>query len=178
MIKRGDVLIRFLPQFQVWHWGIVVEIYSYDLDGIMVMEFTDSDKIDKVTLRAFCYYRKYFWVHNFTDELQLYGPNVFRSRQDRIRTAYTLYKENMLTYNISKYNCEYFCRRCVFNKKSLWASRQTDLIARSTKTFFAKLITVLLSNAFIKFDEMLELEKDNRPHDIRYTVANNSFNLN
>lgn len=177
MIKCGDILIRFLPQFQVWHWGIVIDIKSYDLDGVMLFEFTDSDKIEKVTLRTFCYYRKYFWVHNFREEMDLYGHRVFRSLNDRLQTAHRLYKENMLTYNISKYNCEYFCRRCVFNNKKLWESRQTELIARSSKAFIAKFLTVLVSNMFIKFSELLDLEKDSRPHDIRYEVDENNFYL-
>jgi hypothetical protein len=78
---------------------------------------------------------------------------------------------------MSKYNCEYFCRRCVFKDKKLWESRQTELIARSTKAFLVKLATVLLSNAFVKLGELLDLEKDGRPYDIRYEVCNDSFHV-
>lgn len=177
MLKRGDVLIRFLPQFQVWHWGIIVEIYSYDVDGIILMEFTDTDKVEKVSLRNFCFYRKYFWVHTFREEMNLYGPRVFRPLHERLRVAYEMYNKNLLTYNLSKYNCEYFCRRCVFNNKKLWESRQTELIARSTKTFLAKLATVILANTFIKLGELLDLEKEGRPFDIRYELAEDSFHL-
>lgn len=177
MIKRGDILIRFLPQFQVWHWGIVVEIISYDLDGIMVMEFTDSDKIDKVSLRSFCFYRKYFWVHSFHEEYTRFGPGVFRPLNERIKVAYQLYKQNLLTYNISKYNCEYFCRRCVFYDKSLWISKQTEIVATSVWTFVLKLATISVANMINRFGEMLELERDNRPGDICYEVSNNSFNI-
>lgn len=174
MIKRGDILIRFLPQFQVWHWGIVVELNSYTLDDIIIMEFTDSNIIDKVTLRAFCYYRKYFWVHSFHEEYAKYGPNVFRPLNERIKIAYQLYKQNMLTYNISKYNCEYFCRRCVFYDKSLWISKQTEIVATSALTFVLKLATISFANMINKFGEMLDIEKDSRPGDIRYEVTNDS----
>lgn len=177
MIKRGDILIRFLPQFQVWHWGIVVDIKSYDLDGIIVMEFTDSDKIDKVTLRTFCYYRKYFWVHSFHEELNKYGSQVFRPLNERIRVAYDLYKKNILTYNISKYNCEYFCRRCVFYDKSLWVSKQTEIVATSAWAFILKLATVTVANMINRFGELLEMERDSRPSDIRYEVNNDSFHI-
>lgn len=177
MLKCGDILIRFLPQFQVWHWGIIVDIVSYDLDGIFVLEFTDSDKIDKVTLRGFCYYRKYFWVHVFNDEYRKYGPSVFRPLNERVAIAYDLYRNNLLTYNMSKYNCEYFCRRCVFRDKNLWISKQTELIARSFPVFISKLATVIASNLFVKFGEQLEIEGNSRPTDIRYQVHNNSFTL-
>lgn len=176
-LKKGDILIRFLPQFQVWHWGIVVDIISYDLDGIVVMEFTDSDKIDKVTLRAFCFFRKYFWVHCFREEIHKYGLSVFRSLTERLQVAHTLYRENLLTYNISKYNCEYFCRRCVFREPELWTSKQTELIGRSTVLFLSKLATVAMANIFVRFGEILDLEKNNRPTDIRYEVSADGFNL-
>ncbi len=177
MIKCGDVLIRFLPQFQVWHWGIVTEIHSYDLDGIMLMEFTDSNKIDKVTLRVFCYYRKYFWVHSFHEEYARFGKNVFRPTSERIRIANQLYRQNVLTYNISKYNCEYFCRRCVFYDKSLWISKQTEIVATSVWTFVLKLATVSVANMINRFGELLEIEKDGRPGDIRYEVYGNTFKI-
>lgn len=175
MLKRGDILIRFLPQFQVWHWGIVVEICSYDLDGIFLMEFTDTDKIDKVNLRSFCYYRRYFWVHTFSEEMHKYGPRVFRPLNERIEEAYKLYKENLLTYNMSKYNCEYFCRRCVFNDKRLWISKQTEVVAKSAWYLISKIAVVITSNIFIKFGEHQDIEKDSRPYDIRYIVHNNSL---
>lgn len=175
MLKCGDILIRFLPQFQVWHWGIIVDIVSYDLDGIIVMEFTDSDKIDKVTLRAFCFYRKYFWVHSFNEEYYKHGPSVFRPLHERVAIAYSLYKNNYLTYNMSKYNCEYFCRRCVFNDKQLWLSKQTELVSKSFFVFFSKLATIIASNIFVKFGEQLEIERDSRPTDTRYQVNNDSF---
>lgn len=177
MIKRGDILIRFLPQFQVWHWGIVVEINSYDLDGIYVMEFTDSNRVDKVTLRAFCYYRKYFWVHSFHEEYTKYGQAAFRPLHERIKIAYDLYRQNILTYNISKYNCEYFCRRCVFYDRSLWISKQTEIVATSVTTFLLKLLTISVANMINRFGEMLDLEKDARPGDIRYEVMNDSFRI-
>lgn len=175
MLKCGDILIRFLPQFQVWHWGIIIDILSYDLDGIIVMEFTDADKIDKVALRNFCYYRKYFWVHNFTEEYYTHGKHVFRTLNERVSIAYKLYNNNILTYSMSKYNCEYFCRRCVFNNKNLWISKQTEFIASSIFIFLSKLATVITSNIFIKFGEQLEIEKHSRPNDTRYEVNNDSF---
>jgi len=170
MIKIGDVLIRFLPQFQVWHWGIVTDIYTYDLDGIYVMEFTDSDKIARVTLRAFCWYRKYFWVHTFRYEHQFYGNSVFRPMTERIQMANQLFNENILSYNMIKYNCEYFVRRCVFNDPTLWPSKQVQIIGQSSKLVFFKLMAAIVANTMTKMGELLELEKNNRPYDIRYEV--------
>jgi hypothetical protein len=141
------------------------------------MEFTDSDKIDKVTLRNFCYYRKYFWVHTFTEEYYKYGPSVFRPIDERVKFAHELYKNNILTYNMSKYNCEYFCRRCVFNTRELWVSKQTELVSKNLTIFFSKLATIMFANLFVKFGEQLEIEQNSRPNDIRYQVNDDSMTI-
>lgn len=171
MITEGSAVVRYLHEFQVWHWGIVVLIKEYNLDGIMVMEFTDAHKINLITLREFCWLRKYFWVHTFDTEMRLYGPSVFR--QNRLGIAWDLFKKNCLTYRIDKYNCEYFVRRCVFNDPKLWESQQTKIIGRSSSIFFAKLASVALASIAYKFGEFLELEKNYRAYDIRYEVDRN-----
>lgn len=177
MIREGDAVVRYLQEFQVWHWGLVYRIQNYTLDGIFVMEFTDSDKISIVPLRTFCWYRKYFWVHAFEEEMRLLGPSVFRNIRDRLRTAEDCYKKNLLSYRIDKYNCEYFVRMCVFNDPKLWESQQTKIIGRSTQLFFAKLATVTLAAIYTKFGQLLDMEKDYRDYDIRYEVAPDNSNI-
>jgi len=177
MIQEGQAVVRYLHEFQVWHWGIVVRVDEYNLDKIYVMEFTDSDRISLVTLRAFCWYRKYFWVHNFNNELALYGPGVFRSLPDRLAEANSCFKKNQLSYRIDKYNCEYFVRRCVFKDSRLWESQQTLIIGKSSHLFFAKLATVVLGSMVTKFGQFLEIEKEYRNQDIRYEVCPNSSDI-
>lgn len=177
MIQEGQAVVRYLHEFQVWHWGIIVKIEEYNLDKIFVMEFTDSDKISLVTLRSFCWLRKYFWVHMFDSELSLYGPKVFRSLQGRLAEANKCFKKNNLSYRIDKYNCEYFVRRCVFNDSRLWESQQTLIIGRSSHIFFAKLASVIVGSMMTKFGQFLEIEKDYRSKDIRYEVLPNSSDI-
>lgn len=177
MIIPGNVVVRFLPQYQVWHWGIVVGVIKHDLDNIHVMEFSDTNTISLVTLREFCWYRKYFWIHTFSDEFDLYGRSVFNPPEQAVRIAYQLFRNNILTYNIARQNCEYFVRRCIFNTPLLWESNQTDVIGKSKILLMFKLTTVMLAALFFKFGEMLEYERDQLPQHIRYRVCDDSVNI-
>lgn len=177
MISEGQAVVRYLHEFQVWHWGIIIRIDEYNLDKIYVMEFTDSDKISLVTLRSFCWYRKYFWVHLFEKEYAIYGPGVFRSLSGRIAEAQRCFQKNNLSYRIDKFNCEYFVRRCIFNDSRLWESQQTRIIGRSKQLFAVKLASVLVASVFTKLGQFLEIEKDHRPDDIRYEVLPDSSSI-
>jgi hypothetical protein len=62
----------------------------------------------------------------------------------------------------------------VFYDKSLWVSKQTEIVATSVTTLILKLATVSFANMINKFGEMLDIERDSRPGDIRYEVTNDS----
>lgn len=171
-IKPGDVLFRFLPEYQVWHTGIVIiaDPNKQHWDHIHVLEFDDTDRISKVPLRQYLWFRKYFWVTKFENEYMTYGKSVFKSRRERIRTAMELFATQPLTYTIHKYNCEYFVRRCVFNDEKLWQSPQTVNVAKTRIGLWAKLANVALFNMLYKIDDNLEFEKKEKNHEHRYHI--------
>jgi len=169
-LKPGDVLYRYLPEYQVFHVGLVISVERQHMDFIRVLEFDDSNIITLTDLRGFLWFRKYFWVATFNDELSMFGSSVFRSLDDRLKTALMLYKDNNLTYTIHRYNCEYFARRCVFNEPRLWASKQTQLITKSRAVLYAKLGSILVSNILSKFNNNLEFERDLLKDEIGFFV--------
>ena len=171
-IKAGDVLFRFLPEYQVWHVGIVVKVNKQHIDHIHVLEFDDSNCISMVTLRNYVWFRKYFWVAQFQREMDLYGAKAFRSRRERIRTAYELHISNNLHYTLHRYNCEYYARRCVFENPILWASEQTLGISESRFLLYSKVVSIALFNVVCKFHENLEYEKNKLNHEIGYVIDN------
>ena len=170
MLRLGDVLFRFLPEYQVWHAGIVVIIDGYTADKIEILEFDDSNKVSLVPLANYVWYRKYFWVVSFKTEKDIYGPKVFRTRRERLETAINLYKQNELSYTLHKYNCESVVRRCVFNDPKLWPSSQSKSLARSRIFLYGKIITMALFSIVYKFDKNVEFEKDMRFNDTRYYI--------
>jgi hypothetical protein len=171
MLKPGDVLIRFLPQYQVWHWGLVVGARAQTLDDIMVFEFADSDAISLVRLRDFCWFRKYFWVYTFAEERRRYGNRVFNDTATILRIAKELSESKVLKYNIARQNCEYFVRRCIFNDPNLWESKQTEVMGNSMYIFVAKMLSIVIASTIFKFGEMKEFEKDFLPEHIRYETV-------
>lgn len=167
-IQIGDVLARFLPEYQVWHTGIVVKVDKQHYDFIDLMEFDDTNEISIVTLRQYLWGRKYFWVLKFDAERKKMGDKVFRSRKDRVLTAYDIYKKNNLKYTIHKYNCEYFTRRCVFNNELLWPSSQTVRIAKSRSLFYIKLFSVMAFGVIHNINKDKEFEKNLNTTDYPY----------
>jgi hypothetical protein len=178
MIKLGDVLFRYLPEYQVWHVGIVIrmnEKYPGSLHHVYLLEFDDSDAISEVSLYNFLWNRKYFWVTNFDEELKHFGPKVFRTTRERIQTAFDLFNANQLKYTLHKYNCEYFARRCVFSDSGLWASKQTMSLGRSRLALYSKLISIAVFSVIHKIHNDIEFEKDMRPTDKRYMAHDGRY---
>jgi hypothetical protein len=140
------------------------------MDHIRVLEFDDSDRITLNDLRGYMWYRKYFWVARFTMEYDIYGPKVFRSIPDRLRTALKLYEENKLTYSLNRYNCEYYVRRCVFNDPKLWESSQTKLITRDRIALYTKIGTMVVFNALGRFAETKEFEREFLKDEIPFLI--------
>ncbi|MAR56370.1 MAG: hypothetical protein CMM93_04230 [Rickettsiales bacterium] len=173
-IRPGDVLFRFLPEYQVWHTGIVAIVEDQTATGIRVLEFDDSNNISLVSLNNYLWFRKYFWVSKFEEEMKKFGPSVFRTRKERLITALEIYKDNNLTYTINKYNCEYFVRRCVFNRQDLWPSKQTMTLSRSRVLIGVKLITIVALNYLHKFDGDLEYESAEKQNEYAYIVDKNT----
>lgn len=173
LIKVGDVLFRFLPEYQVWHTGIVVSVEMQHIDKVHILEFDDTNNITLVTLRNYMWFRKYFWVAKFKEERKYFGKGVFRTMTERVNTAYQLHIDNSLTYTIYKYNCEYFVRRCVFNDPNLWESNQTMIIARSRLALYTKIASIMLFNIMYKLSDDLEYEKDKKPDEHQYKCTKN-----
>jgi len=171
-IKYGDVLFRYLPEYQVWHAGIVVNVKSQHWDYIYILEFGDNDTISLVELQNFLWGRLYFWVGRFEEEKKFYGKSVFRSVKERVQAALDLFETNNLKYTLHKYNCEYFVRRCTFRDQALWPSPQTMLISRSRALLGVKLMSMFLFNITHNLENDLHFEKSMRPTDHKYTVKN------
>lgn len=170
-VKLGDVLFRFLPEYQVWHTGIVVRISNPDsVHNIYLLEFDDSDCIYQVSLYNFLWGRKYFWKTDFKEEMDRFGPGIFRPMRERIMTAYNLFNECKLRYTLHKYNCEYFVRRCVFNDSSLWPSKQTMPLGHSRIALYSKIATIVIFNIINKVYRDLEFEKNMRADEARFIV--------
>lgn len=180
MLKLGEVVFRYLPEYQVWHVGMVVRInedYPGNIHHVYLLEFDDSDTISEVSLYNFLWNRKYFWVTSFSEELECFGPSVFRSTRERIQTAFDLFASNQLKYTLHKYNCEYFVRRCVFSDSSLWASKQTMPLGRSRLALYSKLISIAIFSVVHKINNDFEFERDLRPNDTRYVNNEGSYEL-
>lgn len=172
-LRPGDVLFRFLPEYQVWHTGIIIEAPEQHCDSINLMEFDDSNNVAKVTLRNYLWFRKYFWVARFQDEMEKFGHSVFRTLEERIQTAKDLYADNSLTYTLNRYNCEYFVRRCVFKDPLLWASNQTMVLSNSRLALYSKLATIFIFNIIHKFNDDLEYEQDKLKYEYKYQCNDN-----
>jgi hypothetical protein len=157
--------------------GIICDIHAYTPDDIYIMELNESDHINKITLRTFMYGRHYVWVVSYKREMELFGPEVFRSRTERLQVAIDKYLKNDMKYHLYNYNCEYFVRMCVFNQERLWKSSQTVGVFESS--FFVGLnliaigITHLIDNAVALFD--YEKDSPDRKDDTRYHVHSDSI---
>jgi hypothetical protein len=176
-INLGDVLYRYLPEYQVWHAGIVIKINEkkpYNIHNIYLFEFDDSDCITEVSLYNFLWNRKYFWVIDFDKERGQFGDSVFRSTRSRLETAYDLFYENKLKYTLHKYNCEYFVRRCVFNDNKLWASSQTLPLGQSRIALYGKIATILIFSIVNKIHDDKDFEKSLRS-DVRFIVEDGKY---
>ena len=178
MLKLGDVLFRYLPEYQVWHVGLVARInekYPNNTHHVYVLEFDDSNIISESSLYNFLWNRKYFWVTSFSEELEHFGPSIFRTTRERIQTAFDLFASNKLKYTLHKYNCEYFARRCVFSDSSLWASKQTVPLGRSRLALYSKLISIAVLSVVHKINNDLDFEKDLRPNDKRFIIREGHY---
>lgn len=170
LIKNGDVVIRLLIPYMVWHYGIVVKVNSQNANDILILEFSDDEGIKKSTLAEFMFGRLFFWVNTFHDEKSIYGKDSFFSIGTRIQRAYNIYKKNNLSYNMMKYNCEYYVRKCVFRHESLWESKQTYEISKSVFNLYSKLLVVFAFNMLTNLTDCKMLESDSHPtkHGYRY----------
>lgn len=173
-LEVGDVLFRFLPEYQVWHAGMVSRIVDGKSDNplyVFVLEFDDSNKINESSLLAFMWGRKYFWRINFEEELNTLGPSVFRERHERADIGYQLRAKNQLTYSMHRYNCEYFVRRCVFREPLLWPSRQTECMSNSRPALYIKLASMALVSLIQRTGDNLEREANMRVGDDRFIIG-------
>lgn len=170
LIKIGDIVIRLLIPYMVWHYGIVVRVASQNANDILVLEFSDGEGIRKSTLVEFMYGRVFFWVDSFNEEKAIYGKDSFFPIATRVQRAYDIYKKNNLTYNMLKYNCEYYIRKCVFRHESLWESKQTYEISKSVFNLYTKLFVVFAFNMLTNLTECKTLESNSHPtkHGYKY----------
>lgn len=171
-IKLGDVLFRYLPEYQVWHTGIVTEINKYHWDHIYINEFDESNFVSRATLRQYMWGRKYFWVARFREEMESFGPSVFRPLKERIEIANNFFKNQTLQYTINRYNCEYYVRRCVFNDSFLWESPQTKSIGESRAKLGLKLFNMFLSNIEGRIVDNKEYESNEKKDEYKYVIEN------
>lgn len=156
-IEVGDVVIRYLPPFSVWHYGIVVNVISQNAKDILILEFADSSGIAKVSLLDFMYGREYFWIDNFDDEIS--DASLLYPIKERIARAYKMFNEQKLSYTINKYNCEYFVRRCMFRDSQKWISRQTAEIGKDKLTVLAKLALTVVYGTIDKYMDLSDCER-------------------
>jgi hypothetical protein len=176
----GDVVFRYLPEYQVWHAGIVYRVNEDLPDNshfVYLLEFDDSDQISQVSLYNFLWNRKYFWVTTFQDERELFGDSVFRTTRDKMATAYELFRSNQLKYTLHKYNCEYFVRRCTFKDSRLWASTQTAPYGQSRLALYTKLVSIVVFGMMNKMIGDVEYEKNMREKDIAYFAVDGKYQL-
>lgn len=166
-------MARLLPGFRVWHMGIICNIDAYTPDDIHVWEFTDTDHINRISLRKFMLGRTYTWVLNYRREMELFGPSVFRSRVDRIRVGMEQYLRDNMKYHLYDFNCEYFVRMCVFNDERLWKSPQTTGVFQSSLFVGLQLAALAVSHMTDFFIGELDYEADSadRKDDTRYAVT-------
>lgn len=169
-IKKGDVLIRFLMPFSVWHYGLVIRVDSQNANDILLLEFDDSNKISRVTLHQFMYHRVYFWIDDFDKEM-LDHPDQFYSIDERIKRGIKLADSTKLFYTINNYNCEYFVRRCVFKDKLLWLSGQTREIGKTKFGVFSKLAFLFGYGIVGKHADFSRCECDFNPTAFGYIVC-------
>lgn len=167
-VKVGDVVMRFLLPFSVWHYGIVVNVKSQNAKDILILEFADASGINKVTLLDFMYGRRYFWIDDFTDELAKYKTYSIR---ERIKRAYIMFAEQKLSYTINKYNCEYYVRRCIFRDPENWISRQTRDISKNKLSVLSKLLFITIHGAIDKYMDLSECESDMNKDKYGYNVC-------
>jgi hypothetical protein len=156
-IKRGDVIIRYLTPFGVWHYGLVVDVKGQNLNDIFLLELADSTGIAKISLHQFMYERYYFWIDNFDSEI---ANNSTYNIDERIERAYKLYREQKLLYTLNKYNCEYFVRRCIFKNPALWISRQTKEMGKDRLAMMSKLIGTIAHGIVGKYVDISRIEFD------------------
>lgn len=174
-IKKGDVLIRYLLPFGVWHFGIVIEVKNQNINDILLLEFSDGEKVTRITLIDFMYQRHYFWIEDFNEEYIKYGPSVFYTINERVERAKQIANKGGLSYTINKYNCEYFVRRCVFKDTFLWKSVQTEKIGEYKINVIGK-IALMLIYSFSIAGDLLDTsyhEVDQNPTNYKYIVCYN-----
>lgn len=167
-IKVGDVLIRYLLPFSVWHYGIVIKVRSQNANDISLLEFADSSGIAKITLLDFMYGRKYFWVDNFDSEAAV--ATTFPIAE-RIARAKKMYREQKLTYTINKYNCEYFVRRCTFVDPARWVSKQTTEIGKNRLSVLSKIAFMIGYGIIDKYMDLSDCERDMNRDKYGYSVC-------
>lgn len=160
-IAVGDVVIRFLLPFSVWHYGLVVKVLSQNAKDILILEFADANGITKSSLLDFMYGRQYFWIDNFDDEYKsLNVSSDLYTIEERIARAYKMFSEQKLSYTINKYNCEYFVRRCIFKDNRKWVSRQTSEIGKDKLSVLSKLAFTVMYGAVDKYMDLSDCERD------------------
>jgi hypothetical protein len=170
-LKPGDILIRYLMPFSVWHYGIVIKVLDQNLDNILLFEFADADKVTRVSLRDFMYGRIYFWIDDFAFERENYGDEVFFSIEERIARAYKIAKKGGMYYTINKYNCEYFTRKCVFKNKELWPSKQTSNIGETKFSIYAKIGLLFTYGILKNHTDTTKWESRLNPTPFKYVVC-------
>jgi hypothetical protein len=173
-IRRGDVLIRYLTPFGVWHYGMVTEVKDQNLDDIFMLELADSSGVAKITLRQFMYGRHYFWIDNFDEEIR---KNSTFSIDERIERAYKMFREQELIYTINKYNCEYFVRKCIFMNKVLWLSKQTSDIGKDRISMLGKLLGTITHGIASKYVDLSRFEYDLNKNKIGFEVCHECGNF-
>jgi hypothetical protein len=167
-IRVGDILIRFLLPFSVWHYAIVVDVLSQNAKDILVLEFADQTGIAKVTMIDFMYGRQYTWIDNFDAEVSKF--KTFPTAK-RIERAYKMFAEQKLCYTINKYNCEYYVRRCIFRDPANWISKQTKEIGRDKLSIITKLAFISVYGAIEKYVDLSDCERDMNKDKFGYKVC-------
>lgn len=167
-IQVGDVLIRYLLPFSVWHYGIVVKVKSQNANDITMLEFADASGIAKTSMMGFMYGRKYVWVDNFDDETAKHATFPI---DERIRRAFKMYREQKILYTLNKYNCEYYVRRCMFVDPVRWISKQTTEIGKNRMSVIAKISFMIGYGILDKYTDLSDCEKDSNKDKYGYEVC-------
>jgi hypothetical protein len=167
----GDVLVRYLMPFSVWHYGIIIQVLGQSLDEILMLDFSDGAKVTRGTLRDFMYGRHYFWIDDFAGEQELYGPDEFYSHKERVQRAIAISERGGMTYTINKYNCEFFVRKCVFKNRDIWVSRQTLNDGETRFSVFSKLFLMFTYGIAKNHTDLSRMESRLNPTPYKYLVC-------
>lgn len=116
----GLTLRRRLDYLDTWHYGLVVK----GKPEVMVVEF-DRKGLMLSDMDTFLWGKDYYEIYEFPESGRKY-PLYKRSQLALDFYRKSKKKGGFPIYNLVKYNCEWFCRRCTYLDKDNWTSTDVE----------------------------------------------------